>query len=44
MGVLGVNPSVQMAILVSSFQVGDNNSMISESLDKYVLAYSEEFY
>ena len=44
MVMLGGNPSIQMSILGVSFQAGDNNSMISEALEGYVLASAESDY
>ena len=41
MGMLGGNPAIKMEVLVSSFQYGENNSMLVESLEEYVLDYVE---
>ena len=41
MVILGGNPSIQMYILWVSFQAGENNSMMSEALEGYVLASAE---
>ena len=41
MVMLGGNPSIQMSIFWVSFQAGDNNSMISEALEGYVLDSTE---
>ena len=41
---LGGNPSIQMSILGVIFQAGDNNSMISEALEGYVLDSTESDY
>ena len=44
MTMLGVNPSIQMVILVSSFQYEENNYMVVEALEVYSLASAEEAY
>ena len=41
MVMLGGNPSIQMYIFWVSFQAGDNNYMMSEDLEGYVLASAE---
>ena len=37
-GMLGENPSIQIAVLGRSFHVAYNNSMLAEALEEYVLA------
>ena len=37
MGMLGVNPTIKMEVLGSSFQYGKKNSMLVEALEEYVL-------
>ena len=44
MVMLGENPSIQMSIFWVSFQAGDNNYMMSEALEGYVLASAESAY
>ena len=41
MGMIGVNPSTQMALLGSSFQLEERNYMIAEAMEEYALASSE---
>ena len=38
MGTLGVNTSIKMAGLVSSFKYEEKNSMLAELLEEYALA------
>ena len=33
MGIIGVNPPIEMFVLGSRFQAGDNNSIIAEALE-----------
>ena len=44
MGSLGGNPSIKMSVLVSSFQSEENNSVVVEKMEEYVLAYAETAY
>ena len=44
MVMLGGNPSIQMSIFWVRFQAGENNSMMSEALEGYVLASVESAY
>ena len=44
MVMLGGNPSMQMSIFWVSFQAGENNYMMSEALEGYVLASVESAY
>ena len=44
MGMLGVNPYIQMDGLVSSFKYEENNFMVAEALEEYVLASMEAAY
>ena len=44
MVVLGRNPSIQMAGLVSSFKYDENKYMEEEALEEYTLVYMEASY
>ena len=44
MFILGGNPSIQMARLGIIIQARDNNSMIPEALEEYMLTYAEAYY
>ena len=41
---LGVNPSIKMAVLGGIFKYVDNKSIIVEALEEYTLAYIEADY
>ena len=44
MGSLGGNLSNKMSVLVSIFQLEENNSVVVEKMEEYVLAYAETAY